>query len=150
MQLNTKHFGLIDIEEAGIINFPGGLPGFEDVKKYVLLGNSEEGSPFHWLQGVDNAELAFVVIDPKTFLPDYVVDVDDAEVEELNINDVDKILVFSIVVVPDNITNITANLKAPILINTQNNKGKQVVMEKNNYEIRHYIVEELRKMGGRK
>lgn len=150
MQLNTKHFGLINIDENGILDFPEGIPGFESTKRFVLLGKDEKESPFQWLQGVDNSDLALVVIDPKLFKPDYLVDVDDDQVEILNIKDANSVLVLSIVVVPEDISKMTANLKAPILINTENRKGKQVVVDKGDYQIRHYIMEELRKIGGPK
>jgi len=146
--LDTKHFGQIEIDENGILEFPEGIPGFENVKKFVLLGSSEGSSLFQWLQGVDNAEIALVLIEPKRLWPDYVVDVDDAEVEVLGINADSKVLVFSVVVVPDDIEKMTANLRAPILINTENKKGKQVIIEKNLYGIKHYIMEDLRKIEG--
>jgi flagellar assembly factor FliW len=148
MQLNTRHFGQLEIDEKGLIDFPEGLPGFEDVKRFVLLAGVENDSPFQWLQGVDNTDLAFVVIDPKVFKPDYIVDVDDKEVEILEIKDTEKVMVLSIVVVPEDLTMMTANLKAPLLINTENNKGKQIVLDKSDYQIRHYILQELRRKGG--
>jgi len=148
MQLNTRHFGQMEIEEKGIIEFPEGIPGFENAKKFALLASTEEGSPFQWLQGVDNTELAFVVIDPKVFKPDYSVDVDDDEVEVLKIKDVEKVIVLTIIVVPEDITKMTANLKAPVLINTENNRGKQVILDKGDYELKHYVLQELRQKGG--
>lgn len=143
MQLNTRHFGEIEIDESNIIDFPEGIPGFEDVKKFVLLGESEEESLFRWLQGVDNPDLAFVVINPYSFKPDYDVEVDDSQVEVLDIKDTQKVLVYNVVVIPEDIKKISANMKYPVLINTENKKGKQVPLEKDEYEIRHYILEEL-------
>ncbi len=148
MELNTKHFGVIEIDEKAIIDFPEGIPGFKEVKKFVLLGKIDDETPFQWLQGVDNTDLAFVVISPYMIKQDFVVDIEDSEVEVLDIKDTEKVLVYSIVVIPENINNMTANLKAPVLINTENNKGKQVTMENGDYQIRHYIMEELRKQGG--
>jgi len=150
MQLDTRHFGLIDIDEKGIIEFPEGLPGFEDVKKYVLLGSTDEDMIFRWLQSVDSPELAFVVIDPRLLVSNYEVDVDDSEVEILSIKDTEKVALYSIVVVPDDIAKMTANLKAPLIINTENMKGKQVILDKSDYQIKHFIMEELQKIGGKK
>jgi len=148
MQLVTKHFGTIEIEDKGIIDFPEGLPGFEDVKKFILLSSQEEGALFQWLQSVDKPDLAFVVINPMAFKPDYDIDIPDDEVAILEINDLSKVLVFTIVVVPEDITKMTANLMAPIIINTVTNKAKQVVVEKSGYKTRHYILDELRRNGG--
>lgn len=148
MQLNTKHFGLIEIDENKIIDFPEGIPGFQEIKKFVILSSDDKGSPFQWLQAVDNPDLAFVVIDPRLFRPEYVVDVNDAEIEILNIQDPTNVLIYAIVVVPEDISKMTANLKAPVLINTENNRGKQIVMDKDDYKVKHYIMEELKKSGG--
>jgi flagellar assembly factor FliW len=148
MQLETKHFGTIEIDEKDILNFTEGIPGFEEINKFVLLGKTEEESPFQWMQGIDNTDVAFIVIDPRVFKPDYFVDVYEKDIEELGIKDENKILIYCIVVVPEDISKITANLKAPILINVENNRGKQVVLENGNYQIKHYIMEELRKIGG--
>lgn len=150
MQLNTRHFGTIEIDEKGIIDFPEGIPGFETTRKFVLLSNAGENNPFRWLQGVDNTDLALVLVDPKYVRPDYMVDVDDSEVEILDIKNAEKVLVFSIAVIPEDLSKMTVNLKAPVLINTENNRGKQVVMENGDYSVRHYIMEELQRTGGQK
>ena len=81
MQLNTKHFGVIEIDEKEILYFPLGIPGFENVKKYTLLGMQEEEGTFFWLQGVDDPELAFVVTDPFAVNDNYFVDADDDEIK---------------------------------------------------------------------
>lgn len=148
MKLKTRHFGTIEIDEKKILDFPEGLPGFENVKKFILLGKLEEESPFQWLQSVDSPELAFVVIDPRLIMPDYIVDVDDNEAEILEIKNTDNVLVYSIVVVPEDITAMTANLKAPVLINTENNKGKQMINKNDEYPLKYYIIEELKRIGG--
>lgn len=148
MKLETRHFGTIEIDEKKILDFPEGLPGFENVKKFILLGKLEEESPFQWLQSVDSPELAFVIIDPRLIKPDYIVDVDDNEVEILEVKDTNNVLVYSIVVVPEDITAMTANLKAPVLINTENNKGKQIINTNDEYPLKYYIIEELKRMGG--
>jgi flagellar assembly factor FliW len=144
MQLNTKHFGLIDVEESKIIQFPEGVPGFEGIKRFALLDKSQDDVPFQWLQAIDNSELAFVVIDPFFVKGDYEVNVDDKEIEILDIKDIKSVMVLSIVVIPENIKEMTANLRAPILINLDNRVGKQVVLDKVEYEVRYSILEGLK------
>ncbi|HEY9062162.1 MAG TPA: flagellar assembly protein FliW [Pseudobacteroides sp.] len=148
MLLNTKHFGQLEVDEKGIIDFPEGLPGFEDAKRFVLIANSGEDSIFQWLQSIDNLDLAFVVIDPKIIKDDYIVDVPEEEVEELQIDESSETIVLCIVVVPEDLAKMTANLKAPVIINNTSKKGKQVVLDNNDYEIKHYIMQELRQRGG--
>lgn len=140
MQLQTKLFGNIDIDNKDTLYFPSGIPGFENVKKYVLLGRQEAKAPFFWLQGIDDPNLAFVVTDPFSVHPDYFVDVDDEEITELDIKDSDRVLTLSIVTIPEKIENMTVNLRAPILINMQNNTGKQVVMNNDIFPVRYSIM----------
>ncbi|MGI6776719.1 MAG: flagellar assembly protein FliW [Acetivibrionales bacterium] len=145
MQLNTKHFGVMDVDESRIIEFPKGIPGFEQVRKYILLGNGEEDSLFKWLQSVDRPELAFVVTNPFSIKKDYDIDIDDEVVEFLEIKALEDVMVFSIVVVPEDTSKMTMNLKAPIIINTKKKKGGQVVLDTDKYSVRHYVLEELRR-----
>lgn len=151
MKLNTKHFGSIEVNESEIICFPEGILGFENVKNYILLEKvEEEESPFKWLQGVEDTNLAFVLIDPRGIKPDYLVDVGESDVALLDIKDESKVFIYSVVVVPEDISKMTANLKAPVLINTETKKGKQIVLEKGDYPIRYCFLEELRRTGGTK
>ncbi len=140
MQVQTRHFGLINVDEKDILCFPCGVPGFEDARKFTLLGKEDNDTPFFWLQSVDQPELSFVVTDPFAIKQDYFVDVDDEEVEELQIKDSDKILTLAIVTIPEDINNLSANLKAPVLINLQNNIGKQIIMKNETFPVKYYIM----------
>ena len=94
MELNTKHFGIIDIEESGIITFLRVCLGFENLRKFVLLNKAENDIPFQWLQSIDDFDLAFVVIDPYAIVGNYDIDIDDNEIEVLEIADINKILIY--------------------------------------------------------
>lgn len=139
MQLETVHFGVINIDEADIIYFPEGIPGFENSKKYSLIGNDSGESVFFWLQSLDIPELCFVVTDPFMVYDGYGVDVDDEDVKLLKISDANKVLTLTIVIIPENINEIRVNLKAPILINMDQKLGKQVIQKNDNLPIRYYL-----------
>lgn len=143
MILQTKYFGELDIDEREIIKFKNGLPGFEGVKRYILINNEEEGSPFKWLQGVDGSRPAFVIIDPFAVRKDYEVNLNDDVLKELEIKEDNEVVVFCIVVVPDDIKKMTMNLQAPLIINTVKKVGKQLILDTERYGVRHYILEEL-------
>lgn len=145
MLFKTKHFGEIDIEGNKIIDFKDGIPGFENSKKYIVLYDGDETSPFRWLQSVDDGQLAFVVVNPFLILKDYDIEIPEEAVDGLNIESIEDVMVLSIVVVPDDISKMTMNLKAPVIINTKNNRGMQVVLDTDRYSVRHYIIEELRR-----
>jgi flagellar assembly factor FliW len=139
MQLKTAHFGVIDINEADFIYFPEGIPGFEESKRYALIGHDTNDSVFFWLQSVDMPELCFVVTDPFMVYDGYGIDVDDEDVELLKITDAKKVLTLTIVVIPENIDEIRVNLKAPIIINTEKKLGKQIIQQNENLPIRYYL-----------
>ncbi|NLT94714.1 MAG: flagellar assembly protein FliW [Clostridia bacterium] len=148
MLLETKHFGEIDIDENKIIYFPTGIIAFEDKKRFFIIESGQDDLPFCWLQSVDDGNLAFVLINPFVFRPDYEFEIPDVVVKELEIEKEEDVAVFSIVVVPEDIKKISANLLAPVIINIKNLKGKQIILNGNKYTTRHYILEELKKIKG--
>ncbi|MDP4093185.1 MAG: flagellar assembly protein FliW [Bacillota bacterium] len=145
MLLKTKHFGEMEVDEKGIINFGEGLPGFQNMHRFILLNTGKEDSPFRWLQSVDESDLAFATVDPFAIRKDYNFELNEPLVSTLGIETEDDILILSIVVVPKDISKMTMNLKAPVVINTKNKKGVQVILDTNEYGVRHYILEELRR-----
>lgn len=146
MIINTMHFGEVEIDEKTIINFEEGLPGFDNIKRFVILSNIEDDTPFRWLQAVDCEHPAFAVISPFEINEGYEFDIDKTTEEILEIKNPSEVAVYSIVVIPEDITKMTANLKAPLIINTANNKGRQMIMDNSPYEVRHYILDELIKI----
>jgi len=142
MKVNTKPFGMIEVDERQKIYFPYGLFGFETMKNFVLLDASQQ--PFYWLQSIDLAEIAFVLIDPRLFRNDYVLDIDEDEIKEIGIEDEKDILDFAIVTIPENSSKMTANLQGPILINKRTKVGRQSISRNASWKVRHMIMEELK------
>lgn len=139
MKINTSRFGRLKIERSKLIFFKSGIPGFENLNKFVLLPQGDSGVYF-WLQSVENPDVAFLVVNPFIFFPDYDIEIPEADVCELELNNLDQILVFVIITIPpEDIRRATVNLLAPVIINTQNKKGKQVVLEGTRYTTRHLL-----------
>jgi len=143
MNIETKNFGLVSYNEEDVLHFGDGIPGFEGLKSFILL-SIDEYTPFKWLQSLDDKDIAFVIIDPKAIVKDYKVELDEETVKLLEIKDLNHILVFAIVVIPEEIEKMTANLKAPIIINAENNKGMQILLDNDDYMIKHPILKELK------
>ena len=146
MQIETKNFGAIEVQEDQVLTFAQGLYAFEEKKRYVLLENEDPENPLWWLQSLDDPNLVFVLINPFLFKPDYEFDLSDEDVEELGIQKLEEVVVFSLVVIPDDIKKMTANLLAPLIINATTKKGKQIVLLNKNYSTKHLILEELQKI----
>ena len=127
MKIDTKFYGEIEIDEEQIIDFPQGLPGFEEQKRFVYL--KPEGSFFGSLQAVDLPGLGFVVISPFVICSDYHFDLDEQVVSDLGLNKPEEVLLLSIVNIPHGQPkDATVNLQAPVVINTKNRRGAQVVL----------------------
>lgn len=147
MLIHTRNFGELEIKQEEIIMFQDGIPGFEKLTQYVIIKNPEEEIPFHWLQSVEDPQLAFVIINPFLFKKDYDFQIPKSIVERLEINAPESLLIYAIVVIPNDINQMTANLMAPIIINQENNRGKQVVLEGQQYHTKHLILEEIKQVG---
>jgi len=145
MKVNTKAFGLIDVEEKQRVNIPQGLFGFDDFSEYVLL--DAEHQPFFWLQSVLDQEIAFVLINPFLFRADYEVNISNEELAEIGISSPDKALIFVIVTIPQDGGAMTANLQGPIVINKENMTGMQAILSDPKWKTRHDIIAELGEMG---
>lgn len=142
MKLNTKNFGEIEIDNQKIIHFPEGIPGFEDERQFVIINTEDEENPFGWLQSVTNPDLAFVIINPFFAYPNYDIIIPETAQKKLKINDEKDVVVFSIVVVPEDMEKMTANLLGPIIININEKLGKQVILDDDRYSTKHYIFQQ--------
>ncbi len=143
MEINTKAYGLVEIDPEWILHFENGLLGFEDMHKFVMLSNPEGNDILLWLQSLEDENLAFVVIKPETFRPDYHPKIHWQELTDLEVEEqtpTADLAIFAIVVVPEDITQMTANLVAPIIINLKNKKAKQIVLKDDTYKIKEYIL----------
>ncbi|MFA5524915.1 MAG: flagellar assembly protein FliW [Tissierellales bacterium] len=147
MKLTTKYFGEIEIDSKKVINFIDGIPGFDDQKRFIIIDSPDEEVPFKWLQSIDEPELAFIIIDPFIFKDDYEFDLPKHITEKLKIKEQKEVLVYSIVVIPEDITQMTANLLGPVIINIKEMLGKQIVLEDNRYTTKHFILENAKDKG---
>ncbi len=141
MQVNTKPYGTIEVDERQKIHFPFGILGFEHLKWYVLLDASQ--APFYWLQSLDDPDVAFVLIDPLVFRRDFILEVSEEELQEIEIEDKEDMLVFAIVTIPENQELMSANLQGPVVINRKAKTGRQAITLNPNWKVKHFILEEL-------
>ena len=141
MNVKTRHFGEVDIDDSKVITMENGLFGFENYKKFVLLydSSSDEIPSIQWLQSVDEELLALPVMIPTTIVPDYNPVVEDDTMASLGEWNEESISILVTVTVPIDIKNMSINLKAPIIINTDTMKGCQVIAENPEYEVKYKI-----------
>ncbi|NBX16494.1 MAG: flagellar assembly protein FliW [Proteobacteria bacterium] len=144
MKVQTSRFGEIEVDDADVISLPEGLVGFPELMRYVLLDHDAD-SPFKWLQSLDDGSMAFVVISPLTFRPDYTVEVTEEEISILKLQSPDDAVISVIVTIPSDPKKMSANLKAPLVFNLKNRTGKQVIVKDAQYQTKHFIMEEIKK-----
>jgi len=145
VKIKTRPFGEIELEERQIIDFPDGIPGFDYVRKFVLLDTMDENSPLKWLQSYDEPDLAFVIIRPIDFMREYELAVSMSDLEAVGAEGAEKLLVFAIVTIPTNPSDMTANLQGPVIINPEKRLGRQVISLSDKYGVKHRILDEMKK-----
>lgn len=127
---------------------PEGLIGFPELNQFILL-NHDTDSPFKWLQSTVDPEMAFVVISPLSFRPDYMVEVTEEEVASLKLSNADDAVISVIVTIPMDPKKMSANLKAPLVFNLTNKMGKQIILKDSQYQTKHFIMDEMKKYSQR-
>jgi len=147
MEILTRHFGTVDIEADKVIEFKEGIFGFSELKTFVILyDGAEEGNPFAWLQSVQEKDVCLPMISPMFWFQEYAPDVDDELVASIGDLDPSALDIYTIVVIPDDIKDMTTNLKAPIIVNRDTKLGMQVIVNDDEYNIKHNLYEQLEKL----
>lgn len=146
MRADTRLFGELEIAEEKIIKFEQGIIGFPDLKNFALIFDEEKGeeTKIKWLQSMDEPEFAMPVMDPYCMVSDYSPTLNDdawKNVEKIRTGDR---FVLVTVTVPADIEQISINLKAPIIIDTDTNKAYQVIVE-NDYPVKYKIYDRIKR-----
>src|SRR6478736_3466382 len=141
--VKTGRFGQLTVGNDEIIKIPQGIMGFPELTEFCLVDSGDE-TLILWLQSLQNPDIAFALLEPKIFRPDYAARLSAAELRELKLENINQSAVFSILTIPEDVTLMTANLKAPLVINLKEQIAKQVVLQENEYSIRHNMFKELR------
>lgn len=136
-KVTTTRFGEVEYTDADTIHFPDGILGFPNCPTFLVIQH-KEGSPFRWLQCVEEPSLAFLVTDPGNYLVDYAPDVREDQLASIEMNADTARLVLTIVTIPKgNPDGMTINLAGPIVVNLENRKAKQLVLDHPGYSIKY-------------
>lgn len=128
----TQRFGELEVPENRVIFMEKPVLGFEGRREFVIV-EAHDTEPFVWLQSADDPELAFLVINPSLFFPDYCIDVNRREVADIGVTEDSTLEIFAIVSVGATAEQTTVNLQGPIVINTDVCKAKQLVLANSDY-----------------
>lgn len=146
MKADTRLFGEIDIKDDKIIRLKEGIIGFPDLQNFTLIHDEEkEGKgSIKWLQSMDDPAFALPVINPLDIKPDYQLTVNEEGLEPLGTMTEENTFILVTITVPQNIEEMSVNLKAPFIINADNLQGAQMIVE-NDYPVKYKIYEILNK-----
>jgi flagellar assembly factor FliW len=148
MRVETSRFGVLEVDDASVIELSEGMIGFADKKKFVVHEH-RSGNMFKWLQSVEDGQLAFLIIEPKEFMPAYRPGLPKADAEAIGLKTAEDAVLYVTVVVPrDNPAKMSANLLGPIVVNSKNRRGRQIVLAAEEYSPNHSILDELQRSYG--
>lgn len=142
MMIETSRFGSIAVSENDIITFPEGMLGFSKLDQYVLVERADD-SLFVWLQALKKATVAFPLLEPQIIERNYKIDLLEEDSKILQLKDLKHAQLFSIITIPTDPSKMTANLKAPVVINLKKRLAKQVILHTQDYPIRKSIYSDL-------
>ncbi|MBE6068663.1 MAG: flagellar assembly protein FliW [Clostridium lundense] len=141
MKLITKYHGVVEYNEEDIITFKKGLPGFENLKKFIVVP-FEDNEVFSILISIEDMEVGMPVISPFNVYETYEFKLSDEKIKELNINSPEDVMVLNTVTLNTSIKNITVNMKAPIIINIKGKIGEQIILDNEKYMIKESLFKE--------
>ncbi len=139
--IRTTRYGemeTITISENAVLHFPDGVPGFERHQRFALIEDTKL-TPFHWLQSLHDPLVGFLVIESGLLVSDYVFDIADPDVAMLGLDAAADARVLSILVVPEDVRAMTANLQAPLIVNPHKRIAKQVILTDERFPLRYPV-----------
>lgn len=146
MKAETRVFGLIEVDDDKVITMDKGMIGFPELRHFALIFDEDKKDKefkIMWLQSMDDGKIAFPVTDPIYLLEDYHPSVNEEIIAPLGEMTPDSTYILVTVTVPKNIEDFSVNLKAPIIINLDTNKGAQVITE-DDYPVKYKIYDLLK------
>lgn len=145
MKVNTRLFGEIEIEKDKIICFENGIIGFPDCKQFTLIfDETEDGERknISWLQSLDEPSFALPVMDPLLVKEDYNPQVEYELLKSLGNLTEENTYVLVTVTVPTDVKKLSVNLRAPIVINVDELKGEQLIVE-DSFPVKYMVYDIL-------
>lgn len=139
MEILSPVHGKFTYEDKEIIKFTKAIPGFEGLENFIIKEVDEE-SAFKIMQSLEDASLGFVLISPFDIKENYEVKLSEDLIKRLEIKEPTDVALYSMVTLNSKVENITANLRAPLVININSQKGEQFIIDKEAYKIKHPIM----------
>ncbi len=140
MRFDTPRFGTIEVEEDKLLHFDHGLPGFPECKQFLVMDHDLE-TPLKWLQCVERPEVAILVVEPEQVIGSYELEVPESVLRLLGLEEgaePSNVAVFVILNPTDE--TLTANLRAPVVVNVSQRRAFQLILDRADVSLRHPIA----------
>lgn len=141
MILKTTYHGTREYTEKDVIVFKNGIPGFENLKKFIIF-SVDENEVFSILHSIENSSVGIIVVSPFYVMKDYEIDINDEIVDFLGIDSIKDVNLFCTVNLNSDIKKITVNMLAPIVINIKSKLGEQIILNNEKYLIKQPLFKE--------
>ena len=148
LELDTPRFGPLAVDASDVWEFPRGVIGLPECRRFTRVPFSDATVPFEWLQCLDDVAVAFLVADPAGFFPDYAVALPPEELATIDLTAEADGEIRCIVTVTDQIADMTANLLGPLVLNQPGRLGMQVVLSHPAYATQHRLFPEAATRAG--
>lgn len=125
VMIDSEHLGTVEVDDAAVVEFPAGIIGFPDQRRYAIVAADDSGL-YSWLQSLDEPGLAFLALVPAPFFPDYAPVVPDEDCLSIGLADPADAQLLCLVTVGEDL--VTANLLGPIVLNVRTRLARQVVL----------------------
>ena len=143
MKIKTTRFGELEVDKKDIIEFSEGLLGFEKLTHFFIVDPGDQ-TLILWLQSTDDATIALPIIEPKIFQPNFMIKLLPIELNSLSLENLQNASVYTVLTIPQNVTEMSANLKAPIIINNKTKMARQIVLQDSKLEVRFKMYLDLK------
>jgi len=147
MEINTRDFGIVEVEEDAIYEFEDGLYGFEDVKRFAIFEKSFDEVSFLYLQAIDTIVPCFLVFEPWDLHPDYRPVMTKEDMEICQIDDIEELIFLVIASVPSAVAELSINIKSPVVLNPKTRKARQVILQNPEYTVKYLPFKQDGKAG---
>lgn len=138
MRIESRRVGSVEIPDDSLIHFPAGLIGLSHRRSFVLL-EFDRDVPLGWLQSTEDTDFGLPVADPGLYVPEYAIEVPRAEAAELDLASMDDGVILIVTTIQAGGHMVTGNLRAPLIVNTRNRWGRQIVLDRPDLELRALV-----------
>lgn len=143
VKIETTRFGNLEVNKADLITFKEGLLGFDHLKKFFIVDPGDK-TLILWLQSTEEKSVAFPILEPKIFCPEFSVQLLPIELQSLDLTSINDASVYAILTIPKVVTEMNANLKAPVIINNKTRFARQIVLQDNKLDVKYPMYKELK------